>query len=137
MANKALFSDLIFDEAGNLVQTVVVGQDVFYVIDDAGFLRHIDADYIDRQVLGIFLQQLEENKEIAVEQALRMMGKDDLFTKAAVDAQLNNIDMDQIIAQGVPAQARHMMSMMGFRITVDFHGEVVNMDQPTADDDEF
>lgn len=137
MANKALFSDLIFDEAGNLVQTAVVGQDVFYVIDDAGFLRHIDADYIDRQVLGIFLQQLEENKEIAVEQALRMMGKDDLFTKAAVDAQLNNIDMDQIIAQGVPAQARHMMSMMGFRITVDFHGEVVNMDQPTAADDEF
>ncbi len=137
MANKALFSDLIFDEAGNLVQTAVVGQDVFYVIDDAGFLRHIDADYIDRQVLGIFLQQLEENKEIAVEQALRMMGKDDLFTKAAVDAQLNNIDMDQIIAQGVPAQARHMMSMMGFRITVDIHGEVVNMDQPTAADDEF
>ena len=137
MANKALFSDLIFDEAGNLVQTAVVGQDVFYVIDDAGFLRHIDADYIDRQVLGIFLQQLEENKEIAVEQALRMMGKDDLFTKAAVDAQLNNIDMDQIIAQGVPAQARHMMSMMGFRITVDFHGKVVNMDQPTAADDEF
>ena len=137
MANKALFTELIYDEAGNQVETAVVGQDVFYVIDDAGFRRHIDAEQVDRQVLGIFLQQLEENKEIAVEQALRMMGKDDLFTKAALDAQLNNIDMDQIIAQGIPAQARHMMGMMGFRITINFHGEVINMDQPTVADDEF
>ncbi len=138
MANKALFADLIYDEAGNRVETAVVGHDIFYVVDDAGFLRHIDADQVDRQVLSIFLQQLEENKDIAVEQALRMMGKDDLFTKAALDAQLSNIDMDQIIAQGIPAQARHMMGMMGFRITINFHGDVVKMDQPTvADDGEF
>lgn len=137
MANKALFRELIYDEAGNLVETAVVGHDMFYVVDDAGFKRHIDADQVDRQVLGIFLQQLEENKEIAVEQALRMMGKDDLFTKAAVDAQLNNIDMDQIIAQGIPAQARDMMGMMGFRITINFHGEVVDIAQPTIPDDEL
>ena len=137
MANKALFIDLIFDELGNKVETAVVGQEMFYVIDDAGFRRHIDAEKVDRQVLSIFLQQLEENKDIAVEQALRMMGKDDLFTKAAVDAQLNNIDMDQIIAQGIPAQAGHMMGMMGFRITINFHGDVVGMDQPTIADDEF
>lgn len=137
MANKALFQELIYDEAGNLVETAVVGQEMFYVIDDAGFKRHIDADLVDRQVLGIFLEQLEANKDVAVEQALKMMGKDDLFTKAAVDAQINNIDMDQIIAQGIPAQARHMMGMMGFRITINFHGEVINMDQPTLPDDEF
>ena len=137
MANKALFQDLIFDELGNRVETAVVGHEMFYVIDDAGFKRHIDADQVDRQVLSIFLQQLEENKETAVEQALRMMGKDDLFTKAAIDAQLNNIDMDQIIAQGIPAQARDMMGMMGFRITINFHGEVVDIVQPTAPDDEF
>ncbi|MCA9942299.1 MAG: hypothetical protein KC449_02405 [Anaerolineales bacterium] len=137
MANKALFQDLIFDELGNRVETAVVGHEMFYVIDDAGFKRHIDADQVDRQVLSIFLQQLEENKETAVEQALRMMGKDDLFTKAAIDAQLNNIDMDQIIAQGIPAQARDMMGMMGFRITINFHGEVVDIAHPTAPDDEF
>ena len=137
MANKALFQDLIYDEAGNRVETAVVGHDMFYVVDDAGFKRHIDADQVDRQVLSVFLQQLEENKEIAVEQALRMMGKDDLFTKAAIDAQLNNIDMDQIIAQGIPAQARDMMGMMGFRITINFHGEVIDIAQPTIPDDEY
>jgi len=137
MANKVLFQDLIYDEIGNRVETAVVGHDMFYVIDDAGFKRHIDADQVDRQVLSVFLQQLEENKDVAVEQALRMMGKDDLFTKAALDAQLNNIDMDQIIAQGIPAQARDMMGMMGFRITINFHGEVIDIAQPTAPDDEF
>lgn len=137
MANKALFQELIYDEAGNRVETAVVGHDVFYVVDDAGFKRHIDADQVDRQVLRVFLQQLQENKEMAVEQALRMMGKDDLFTKAAIDAQLDNIDMDQIIAQGIPAQARDMMGMMGFRITINFHGEVIDIAQPTIPDDEF
>ena len=137
MANKALFQDLIFDENGNQVETAVVGHDMFYVIDDAGFKRHIDADQVDRQVLSVFLEQLEANKDIAVEQALKMMGKDDLFTKAAVDAQLNNVDMDQIIAQGIPAQARDMMGMMGFRITINFHGEVIDIAQPTIPDDEF
>ncbi|MAT99428.1 MAG: hypothetical protein CL608_19990 [Anaerolineaceae bacterium] len=137
MANKALFKDLIYDEDGNRVETAVVGHDMFYVVDDAGFKRHIDADQVDRQVLSIFLQQLEENKDIAVEQALRMMGKDDLFTKAAIDAQINNIDMDQIIAQGIPAQARDMMGMMGFRITINFHGEVIDIAQPTIPDDEL
>lgn len=137
MANKALFKDLIFDEDGNRVDTAVVGHDMFYVIDDAGFKRHIDADQVDRQVLSVFLEQLEANKDIAVEQALKMMGKDDLFTKAAVDAQLNHIDMDQIIAQGIPAQARDMMGMMGFRITINFHGEVIDIAQPTLPDEEF
>ncbi|MCA9953855.1 MAG: hypothetical protein KC434_03995 [Anaerolineales bacterium] len=137
MANKALFQDLIFDENGNQVETAVVGHEMFYVIDDAGFKRHIDADQVDRQVLSVFLEQLEANKDIAVEQALKMMGKDDLFTKAAVDAQLNNVDMDQIIAQGIPAQARDMMGMMGFRITINFHGEVIDIAQPTIPDDEF
>ncbi len=137
MANKALFQDLIFDENGNRVETAVVGHEMFYVIDDAGFKRHIDADQVDRQVLSVFLEQLEANKDIAVEQALKMMGKDDLFTKAAVDAQLNNVDMDQIIAQGIPAQARDMMGMMGFRITINFHGEVIDIAQPTIPDDEF
>ena len=68
MANKALFKDLIFDEDGNRVETAVVGHEMFYVVDDAGFKRHIDAEQVDRQVLSVFLEQLEANKDIAVEQ---------------------------------------------------------------------
>lgn len=136
MSRQALFAGLVYDEDGRLIETAVVGSDTHYVIDDDGFLRHIDAEEIDRQVLAIFLEQLNENRDMAVEQTLKMMGKDDLMTKAAIDASLRNIDMDQILAQGIPAQARNMMGMMGFRIIVNFHGEVVGLDQPTLPDEE-
>lgn len=135
MANRALFEGLVYDEWDRPVQTAIIGNEASYVIDDVGFLRHIDSEAIDRQVLGMFLAQLQDNREIAVEQMLNMMGKDDIFTKAAIDAQLNNIDMNQIIAQGIPGQARDMLGMFGFRIKINVHGEILSIDQPSAPDE--
>jgi hypothetical protein len=136
MAQQAMFDGLVYDEYDNLLTTAIVGGEAQYVFDDDGFRRHIDADGIDRQVLAFFLSQLQENKELAVEQALKMLGSDDLLTKAAVDASLRNINMEQIMAQGVPAQARDMLGMLGFRVVVNVHGEVVRLDQPAAGIDE-
>ena len=137
MAGQALFEGLVYDEDENLLTITQIGGEAFYVIDDAGFMRHIPAEDVDRQVLGFFLDQLEDNKDVAVEQALSMLGKDDLFTKAAIDAQLSNVDMDQIMAQGIPLQARNMLGMLGFRITVDLHGEVTGINQPSMPDEGF
>ncbi|RMD53783.1 MAG: hypothetical protein D6835_01030, partial [Candidatus Thermofonsia bacterium] len=136
MANKALFEGLVYDEFENPVQTTFIGTDAHYVVDDQGFLRHVDAESVDRQVLAFFLSQLEQNKELAVEQTLAMLGKDDLFTKAAIDAQLRNIDMEQIIQQGIPQQAKDMLGMLGFRIIINYHGEVIGINQPTLPDEE-
>lgn len=135
MTTQALFSGLVYDETGVLVGTTIIGDEAHYVIDDAGFKRHISSEMVDRQVLGFFLQQLAENRDLAVEQALQFMGKDDLMTKAAIDASLRNIDMDQIMAQGIPTQARDMLGMMGFRITINFHGDVVSIEQPQVPDE--
>jgi hypothetical protein len=132
MARQAMFEGLVYDEYDNLLETAVIGGDAQYVFDDDGFRRHIDADLVDRQVVGFFLSQLQANKDLAVEQALKMLGSDDLLTKAAVDASLRNINMDQVMAQGVPAQARDMLGMLGFRVVVNMHGEVVRLDQPAA-----
>jgi hypothetical protein len=136
MARQALFDGLVYDELGNLVETSTVGGEANYVVDDDGFRRHINSEDIDRQVLSVFLEQLEDNKDLAVAQMLKMIGKDDLFTKAAIDASLRQIDMDQIIAQGIPLQARNMMGMLGFRIIINHHGEVIKLDQPAVPDDE-
>ena len=136
MSQRPLFAGLVYDEQSNLVETAFIGVEAQYVVDDAGFHRHVDAGQVDRQILGVFLEQLEANKEMAVEQALNMLGTDDLFAKAAIDAQLRNIDMDQIIAQGMPEQARNMLGMLGFRVIINVHGEVVGMDQPSIPDDE-
>lgn len=132
MARQAMFDGLIYDEYDNPVTMAVVGGEAQYVVDDDGFHRHIDAEYIDRQILAFFLEQLAENKDMAVQQAMEMMGQDDLLTKAAIDDSLKNISADQIIAQGVPTQAREMLAMFGFRVVVNLHGEVIRMDQPAA-----
>jgi hypothetical protein len=137
MAEKALFEGLVYDEYGNLLAVTHVGNEASYIVDDQGFLRHVNAEEVDRQVLSFFLDQLEDNKDIAVQQALSMLGKDDLFTKAAVDAQLNNVDMEQIIAQGIPLQARNMLGMLGFRITINLHGQVVSINQPSIPDEGY
>jgi hypothetical protein len=127
-----MFDGLVYDEYENLLATSVIGGEAQYVVDDDGFMRHVDAEAVDRQVLTFFLEQLSQNKDLAVEQAMEMMGQDDLLTKAALDASLSNISADQIIAQGVPTQARDMLGMLGFRVYIDVHGEVIRMDQPAT-----
>lgn len=135
MARNALFAGLVYDEREIPLEIAHIGPDAFYVVDDNGFHRHVDAEEVDRQVLAIFIEHLEENKDLAVEQALNFMGRDDLFTKAAIDASMRNVDLDAIIQQGIPEQARNMMGMLGFRIIIDIYGEVLRLDQPAAPED--
>ncbi|GAB4155751.1 MAG: hypothetical protein Fur0021_23410 [Candidatus Promineifilaceae bacterium] len=135
MSHQALFTGLVYDEQENLVDVAFVGSDAHYVINDNGFRRHIPAADVDRQVLHIFIDQLQDHKEIAIAQALRMMGKDDLFTKAALDVSIRNVNVEEILRQGIPEQARDMMGMMGFRIVIDYHGEVIRLDQPAVSDE--
>jgi hypothetical protein len=67
-----------------------------------------------------------------------MIGQDDLFTKAMIDSSIGN--MEQMMVQGLPDDARIMLGMMGFKIIVNVHGEVVNLEMPGAgmiDDDDL
>jgi len=133
MSNKALFAGLVSDEQGNPLEVAQLGDEAQYVLDDKGFLRHIDAEAIDRQVLTHLQEQIEANKPAVEEGIMKMMGSEDLFTKAAIDKSIEN--MDQVLKQGIPDDARQMLGMMGFRVVVNYHGEVVRIDQPGAADD--
>ena len=130
-----MFEGLVIDENDNAVTVKCIGGESFYVIDDQGFLRHIEADQIDRQVVTFFVEQLKNNKSMAVEQALKMTGQDDLFAKAAMDSQIDNIEVDDIVGQMLPMQAKQMLGMLGFRIIVNYRGDIVKLDQPAAPDD--
>ena len=123
---RAVFEGLVFDENGQPLDVVDLGGEAHYVIDDAGFRRHVEAAHIDRQVLDSMQAQIDDHKEVLEESMLNMIGRDDLFTKAAVDSSLSRID--QIMQSGIPLEARQWLGMMGFRITVDVHGEVVNIE---------
>ncbi len=126
------FEDLVFNEDGDPVPVTYIGVDAFYVIDDQGFRRHIEARPVDRAILAQFMEQLQEHREEAVRLLLTQLGQDDLFTKAMVDSTLRNLEVDQILDQGLPPQARQWLGMLGFRIVLDVHGDVVRIDMPTA-----
>ena len=134
MSNKALFTGLVIDGNGNPLETAYLGDEAQYVLDDNGFRRHIDAETVDRQVLAQLQGQIEANKEAVEEGIMKMMGSEDIFTKAAIDKSIK--DMDQVLKQGIPDEARQMLGMMGFRVVVNYHGEVVRIEQPGAVDDE-
>jgi hypothetical protein len=128
----AFFEGLIETEDGAPLTVAYVGGVAHYVIDDQGFRRHVDAAEIDRVVLGQFMRQLQENRDEASALMLRMMGQDDLFTKAMVDSTIRNIDLDQVLGQRLPPEARQWLAMLGFRIVVDLRGEVVRVDMPAT-----
>jgi hypothetical protein len=124
----ALFAGLVQDEQDNPVEVVMVGDVPNYVVEDAGFRRHVESEAVDRQVIEMLREQFMAHREIATDAMLQMLGKDDLFTKAMIDASIKN--MDQVIEQGMPDGARAWLGMLGFRVVIDTHGEVVRLDMP-------
>ena len=132
MTANALFAGLVVDEFDRVLETTYVGQDPCYVIDDQGFRRHILSETIDRQVLNDMVKMVEGNEEILTEQAAKMLGQDDLFTHAILLNQLKQMDkqFDQLLQTGMPEEARAYLGMMGFKIIVNVHGEVMEVKQP-------
>jgi hypothetical protein len=130
MARTAMFTGLVFDEAGNPADVAFVGEDACYVVNDDDFRRHIDAALVDRAVLRFLRGQVEDNREMAVEQMLQMMGQDDVFTKAAVESSINR--MEDAVGQPIPEDARQWLGMLGFKIVIDMHGSVVDVQMPAG-----
>jgi hypothetical protein len=127
-ARTALFAGLVQDEDGRPVDAVMVGDVPNYVVEVDGFRRHVEAEAVDRQVIELLREQFMEHREIATAAMLQMLGKDDLFTKAMIDASIKN--MDQVIHQGLPEEARAWLGMLGFRVILNAHGEVVQLEMP-------
>ncbi|MCB0139859.1 MAG: hypothetical protein KDE50_08145, partial [Caldilineaceae bacterium] len=135
MAQTAMFAGLVVDENGHAAQVKMVGQNACYVVDDDGFLRHIDAEKVDRQVMRFMRGQVEDNRAMAVDAMLDMMGKDDIFTKAALENSINNLE--DVVGQPIPEQARQWLGMLGFHIQIDFEGNVTNINLPSAPEEDL
>ncbi|MEW6504010.1 MAG: hypothetical protein AB1457_08625 [Chloroflexota bacterium] len=129
---QPLFAGLVVDENDQVVETAMVGSEPMYVVNDAGFRRHIPAEYVDRQVLNFLKEQISGHEHLLTEQTAKMLGQEDIFSKAIIEKQFRNIDQqfEQLLKTGIPEEGRAYMGMMGFRIVINFHGDVVRIDQP-------
>ena len=136
MSRKPLFAGLVVDERDRLAESALVGEEPFYVVDDAGFRRHIPADQVDRQVLKQMQEMMKGSEGLISEQTAKMMGQDDIFSKALIENQLKNMDQqfDALMQQGIPEDGRAYLGMLGFKIVINLHGEVLRVEQPSAPD---
>ena len=138
MPKQPLFAGLVIDEAGNPADTAYVGDEPCYVINDAGFRRHIPSEQVDRQVLQQLQDLMKGSEDLISEQTAKMLGQEDVFSVAAIAQQLKNMDkqFDLLLQQGIPEDARAYLGMMGFKVVINYHGEVLRVEQPGAIDDE-
>lgn len=138
MPRQPLFAGLVVDENGNVADTALVGGEPCYVVDDFGFRRHIPSEQVDRVVLGEIAGMMKGSEEYISEQTAKMIGQEDIFTKAMLQSQLKNIDkqFDLLIQTGLPEDTRIYLGMVGFKVVINVHGEVIRMEQPSAPDNE-
>jgi hypothetical protein len=132
MTRKALFSGLVIDEYDRPVDVAYVGEEPCYVVDDAGFRRHIASEQVDRQVLNAMREMIEGHEGIVTEQTAKLLGQDDIFTRAMIESQLRNIDkqFDVLFESGIPEETIAYMGMAGLRIRINVHGDVIEINQP-------
>ena len=132
MPNKALFEGLVIDELDQVVSVAYVGEEPCYVVNDAGFRRHIPSEQVDHQVLDEMRRMIEGHEDILSEQAASMLGQDDIFSRALIFNQLKNMDkqFDLLLQAGLPEETRAYLGMMGFRVRINLHGEVLEVEQP-------
>lgn len=134
LQRQALFAGLVYNEEGQSAELAYIGGVAHYVINDAGFLRHVESSRIDNQVLADLKARIGSMQGDIVRGILQMLGKDDILTKAALDASIRNLE--QNVRQSDPNQWGPWLRLFGFRVVVDVHGQVLEVVYPTGPDNE-
>ncbi len=127
---RALFADLVFNQEGLPARAVYIGQNPHYAVPDGDFLRHVEAEYVDRQIVETIKERIMAIRDIVTEGVIHMLGQEDLFTRASIDHAIEN--MDRILEPGNVDvdELRTALWMTGFRATVNVHGDVVHLEIP-------
>lgn len=138
MAKQAIFEGLVYDENDQPVTVAYVGGEPCYVVNDDGFLRHIPSEQVDRQVFEFMQGQIKGHEDLISEETAKMIGQEDIFTRAIIQNQLKNINQqfDALANTGIPEGGRAYLGMLGFRIVINVHGDVVAVNQPNAPSEE-
>jgi hypothetical protein len=131
-ARDPLFLGLVFSEDGKSLTAADIGGEPFYILDDDGFRRHIRARPLDESILHWLWNQIKGHEHELAEQAARMTGQEDLFSHAVLQQSFAHPEayLEEIFSHGLPESTRMWMGMMGFRVIVNVHGELLRVEQP-------
>ncbi len=134
---RALFADLIFNEDDQPAKMVYIGGVPHYAVPDGDFLRHVEAEYVDRQIVTLMKERIMAMRDIVTEGVVHMLGEEDLFTRASVEHAIEN--MDRILEPGNVDvdELRTALWMLKFRAIVNVHGDVVRLDIPGWEEGEY
>ena len=134
---RPLFADLVFNQEGQPAKAVYIGQTPHYAVPDGDFMRHVEAEYVDRQIVGQIQERILAMRDAVTEGVIHMLGEEDLFTRASIEHAIEN--MDRILEPGNVDvdELRTALWMTGFRATVNVHGEVVHLEMPGLEGEEY
>ena len=129
-----LFADLVFNEESERAEAATIGGEPFYAVPDDDFLRHVEADYVDRQIVAALQDHLRGLKHVVTEGVIQMLGEETLFTRASIEHAIEN--MDRMLDPGAvdADELRTALWMAGFRAVVDVHGDLVRLEIPGWDE---
>jgi hypothetical protein len=135
--HRALFADLVFNEEEQPTRVVFIGGVPHYAVPDGDFLRHVEAEYVDRQIVRLIQERILAMRDAVTEGVIQMLGQEDLFTRASIEHAIEN--MDRILEPGSVDvdELRTALWMTGFRATVNVHGDVVHVEMPGISGEEF
>jgi hypothetical protein len=137
VVRRALFADLVFNEEGEPARVVTIGDIPHYAVPDGDFLRHVEAEHVDRQIVAAIQERILAMRDIVTEGLIHMLGEEDLFTRPSIEHAIEH--MDRILEPGAVDvdELRTALWMTGFRATVDVHGELVHLELPGLDDGDY
>lgn len=134
---RALFTDLVFNEEGQPVREVYIGSVPHYAVPDGNFMRHVEAEHVDRQIVLLMQERVRAMRDVIAEGMIQMLGQEELFTRASIEHAIEN--MDRILEPGNVDvdELRTALWMTKFRATVNVHGDVVHLEIPGWEDEEY
>jgi len=135
LKHQPLFADLVFNESGERARVVYIGATPYYAIPEDDFLRHVDAEHVDSQIVDRLQQRMQAMSDLVTENAIKLLGQEDLFTRASIEHAIEN--MHRILEPGAVDvdQLRTALWMAGFAAVVDVHGDLVRLQVPGWEDD--
>ena len=136
-SRRALFDGLVFNEEGEPVKAVYVGDVPHYAVPEGDFLRHVEAELVDRQIVTMLKERILSMRDIITEGVVQMLGEEDLFTRPSVEHAIEN--MDRILEPGAVDvdELRTALWMTKFRAIVNVHGDVVELEVPGLEGGEY